>query len=379
MTARTAESQAHESCPCRVDHVVKFVLPLHERQVDVRTFDEIVWPCDKVRRGFRSADGISRDLFFQKLIIRFVIIERPNDVVAIRPCIRAFAVGFVAVGFRKPHKIQPVARPALTVVRIRKHSFHKLAVSLRIRIRDKRTDVFRSRRQAEHVEGDPSNQFCSGRLRIGRQRVIRELLENESIDSVGDPRIVSRRWLARADRLKRPMIRLHRFVVCRTIRPWPHRTLIDPGLQQLNFIFRQLIRLIRRHSLAGFSAADQFHQMTMLTVSCDDGRLSGISAAQHRRSTIQPQMTLLRVGAVAVKALGCKERLDLGPEVNVIHSIDTGVRDKQQDQASGESNGFHMVEAGGASAGWIAQAVLCRQQPCRVQCPPSNWGLRQRH
>src|SRR5207245_5172230 len=59
---------------------------------------------------------VARELLSQKLTVRLILIQGMDHVVAVTPRVRALAVGFVAVGFRVAHDIQPVLSPAFAVV-----------------------------------------------------------------------------------------------------------------------------------------------------------------------------------------------------------------------------------------------------------------------
>ena len=63
------------------------------------------------------AQRIAGNLFLHKTIVRFVFVERPNNVVAIDPSVLAIEIGFRAVGLRPTDHIQPMLSHPLAVVR----------------------------------------------------------------------------------------------------------------------------------------------------------------------------------------------------------------------------------------------------------------------
>ena len=80
--------------------------------------------------------------------------------------------------------------------------------------------------------------------------------------------------------------------------------------------------------------------MTILAVARDNRWLTGIAAPEHCRSTIQTQMTFLRVRAVAVEAFRGEKWFDLSVKADVINGIYAGGRDEQQEEDA--VNRFHM-------------------------------------
>ena len=75
MTAGTAQGEAQESCARGIDHVVEFVLTLHEGQVDVGAFNLIVGARDEIGGAGRVAKNVAGNLFFDELVIGFVCVE----------------------------------------------------------------------------------------------------------------------------------------------------------------------------------------------------------------------------------------------------------------------------------------------------------------
>ena len=65
----------------------------------------------------RVVDFIARDLLGDETGIRFVVVEAADDVVAVFPRMRAIQVVVRAAGVGVTREIQPVAAPALAVVR----------------------------------------------------------------------------------------------------------------------------------------------------------------------------------------------------------------------------------------------------------------------
>ena len=94
---------------------------------------------------------IGGKLLEQKLVVRQIVIERTNDVIAIRESKRA-------VGRGVSGHIQPVTAPALAVMRRGQQSIHDSLVRLRRPVRHEGRDLFRRRRQADQVVRRPPDQ-----------------------------------------------------------------------------------------------------------------------------------------------------------------------------------------------------------------------------
>ena len=117
MAACAADCESKEGAAGGADEVMHFIGALIRSQHRICAFHLI--PCTgyEKARALIHAKLVAGDLFAHKLVIRFVLIERTNDVVAIRPRIGAHAVHFEAVAFGKAHHIEPMPRPAFTVAR----------------------------------------------------------------------------------------------------------------------------------------------------------------------------------------------------------------------------------------------------------------------
>ena len=84
--------------------------------------DKIPWSCRQKAKGQYSVFGIrvqniSRNLFLNKLVVRLVVIERTNHIVAIGPGIGAQLILIIPTGICILGDIQPVPGEALTIPR----------------------------------------------------------------------------------------------------------------------------------------------------------------------------------------------------------------------------------------------------------------------
>ena len=72
-------------------------------------------PCrgDRFRRAVRQF--VASELFFDKSVVRRVVVKRVDDVLTVLPGLRLLAVAFVTVGFGEADQIEPVPTPLLAV------------------------------------------------------------------------------------------------------------------------------------------------------------------------------------------------------------------------------------------------------------------------
>ena len=125
---------------------------------------------------------VAGDVLLHELVVREVLVESADHVVAIAPGVLLVEVEFVAVGFGEAHQIEPVPGPALAIVRRDQQPVDDLFISLRGIVGKERRDLFGRGRQAGEVEGDAAQQ---GGLVRGRRRsdaLCFQLGEEERVD-----------------------------------------------------------------------------------------------------------------------------------------------------------------------------------------------------
>ena len=105
------------------DHVVQFVHPLSLSQFRVRTFDLIDRPRHEEPCGDVSSQCITGNLLPNEFVVWLIFVERLDDPIAILPRRRSLAIHFIAMCLTEPYQIQPVRRPAFSVVRTGKSAF----------------------------------------------------------------------------------------------------------------------------------------------------------------------------------------------------------------------------------------------------------------
>ena len=71
-----------------------------------------------------ASQQIPCNVFPDKLVVRKVLIESADHIVAVAPRIRLVGIELVSHRLAEPHQVQPVASPFLAVVRGGQQPFH---------------------------------------------------------------------------------------------------------------------------------------------------------------------------------------------------------------------------------------------------------------
>ena len=118
MATRAANRQAHEGFRGGLEHVVE---PFELGGARVVRF--VIPDAEPVKTGGDQAvivhvrQLVAGDLLHHEPVVRLVLVERADDVVAVFPDKRFFIVALVAVGLGEAHDVEPVAAPAFAVLR----------------------------------------------------------------------------------------------------------------------------------------------------------------------------------------------------------------------------------------------------------------------
>ena len=213
VAAGAGHRQAQEGLGEHVDLVVDLVGPGLDRvdgSVEAfaqpeKTGADRRFPVDPVRPQTLFRQQVSGHVLANEAVIGNVLVEGPNDGVAVAPDIGLGVVELVTVGFGKADQVQPMASPALAVVGRGQQAVDHLPVVLRGLIGLVPFDVARRGRQAGQAIGDPAKPTPlvggPGRLQpLGLQPG-----EHESVDGRGDPAaVVHRRQRGILDGPERP-------------------------------------------------------------------------------------------------------------------------------------------------------------------------------
>ena len=195
---------------------------------------------------------VAGELLLHEPRVRLVLVERADHVIAIGPGVAPRLVLVVAVRFAVVDHVQPVPPPALAVARRGQQPVHQLLVGVRRAVGDEGLDLFRRRRQAVQVEGEPADQGGRDPPPAKASASFPPASPARRRRSRCAPR-ASPPWNLRLpQRLERPQRRLST-ARRRTLRP--NRALRDPAAD-LRHLRRRKRRTLHRHLrlFAGFSA-----------------------------------------------------------------------------------------------------------------------------
>src|SRR5690606_8577908 len=87
--------------------VVRFIVP-HAKPVVTRRDQRIKGEVIKFVPG---------QLLAHEPVVRLVIVERADDVIAVTPDVRFFIIAFITVSLREAHEIEPMPPPSFAVLR----------------------------------------------------------------------------------------------------------------------------------------------------------------------------------------------------------------------------------------------------------------------
>ena len=131
-------------------------------------------PKDAVGRA--GKERIAGNLFLHKPGVRFVFVERTNNVIAIRPGVGPELVLVIPAGVGVLHHIEPVSAPAFAVARAGEQSIGQCGdglIAIGFRRRFKRRDLRGRGRQAGEVKGHAPDQRAVIGFRRGRHADLR--------------------------------------------------------------------------------------------------------------------------------------------------------------------------------------------------------------
>ena len=112
---RAADREAKKNGTCGFHDFIQLVLTLLRFEFGVLIHRAVI------RSGYQEAgcgvflDLVASELLENELVVRLVRIQGPDDIVSIGPRVGKPEIHLVARRFSKPHKVQPMLRPALTV------------------------------------------------------------------------------------------------------------------------------------------------------------------------------------------------------------------------------------------------------------------------
>ena len=186
VATRAVHREPHRSFPDGADDLVEIIKPtfrivfLTEQHARSHTQE----PCRNEGLVGLPVHLVASDLFGEEQVVRLVLVERLDDVVAIAPCVGPMHVVLETTGVGVPRHVKPVAPVALAVVRRREKRIDQALPCLRGLVRHERGHLRRRRQQAEKVQVCPSHERQPVGARGGFQAAIDTSPLEEAIDRV---------------------------------------------------------------------------------------------------------------------------------------------------------------------------------------------------
>src|SRR5262245_16076550 len=146
---------------------------------------------DKKARGHdavasRAGEHVAGNLLADELVVRLVLVEALNDVIAIAPRVIADLVAFEALTLREPSHVEPVSSPALAITRRGQQSINQLLICIWRLVFQEGVQFLGRGREAMQVIGSAADQRGAIGGRRHRQAFAFELGDNKGIDRVDD-------------------------------------------------------------------------------------------------------------------------------------------------------------------------------------------------
>jgi hypothetical protein len=293
--------------------------------------DEIPGSCGEKPERLDSVGGVgikhvAGDLLGDEPAVGLVLVEGPDDVVAIGPGVGTRLVLVVTVGVAVVDDVQPGSGPPFPVVRRGQQAVDPGLVGPGIRVRDEGIHLFRTRGQPGEVQGHPADQGPTVGLRCGLEPGCREAGADEGVDRVGAWGIGSGadgRWGGRPHGrageggslqwLQRPPVPRIGDRPAGVV--GPGGALLDPGPDQPERGGIERVAL-RRHAFTRLQSGDQPEQVAGGGIAGDEARAPGAAIPEARLLHIDAEVALLFVGSVAFETAGGQDGADVGLEVD---------------------------------------------------------------
>ena len=312
VAARARAGEAHQPFRHDINAVVEDVVEVpHETLADGEETERGELGYFRLRLG----ETVGGDLFDDELVVRQILVEGVNDVVAISPRVRverlALAAALAVAGrVGVARDVEPVPRPTLAVARRCEEAIDELFKSVRRFVGDERIHFRGSRREADQIVGDAADECLPVGFRRGLEFFVGQLCEDETINRILDEmlRVGRLRHGLSGDLLKRPMI-LRGVLVPREFARGLAvarigRADFHPLLEVGDHLGGELV-LLRRHGHVGILVlvAHGDEEQALLGLAGDDGG-AAVAAFEHRFCGVEQQAALdfLAAGAVAFVA-----------------------------------------------------------------------------
>jgi hypothetical protein len=124
---------------------------------------------------------VAGELLFDERVVRLVVIEAPDHVIAITPRIGTVRIVFITVGLREAHHVQPMAAPLFAIVGRGEQAIDHLFPRIGRFVIHEVIDFPKGWRQTREVEGDAANERSTVGGGRGRQTFFAKAGQNERV------------------------------------------------------------------------------------------------------------------------------------------------------------------------------------------------------
>ncbi len=174
--------QAKESGTGHAHHVGQFVGPLLLPEQGVFAVYDILGASHDKAGGGVFSHRVPGNLFKDKAVVGFVLVEGPDYVVAVVVGIGPLVVGLEAGAVGVANDVQPMTGPAFPVTWVLKDFFNELFIGILPFVRYKSFHFFGRWQQAQHIQVDPSDERVPRRLLREVQTGLFEPLADEGVN-----------------------------------------------------------------------------------------------------------------------------------------------------------------------------------------------------
>src|SRR2546426_4484992 len=202
MTTRAVHGEPHKTLEGRADHVVEVLVAI-ERIILLAEPDARAYAVEG--SGGHAVVGwvielVGGELLDDELVVRLVVIQGLDHVIAIAPCCRQIAIVLEARAVGVANDVQPVSSPTLAVMGRGQQPLDEVLVGSRRRILDEGVHLLRGWQQPDQVEVGAPDQGVAVGFERRRQSLLIQGLLDEGVDWILVPAAIRHLWESIPDR-----------------------------------------------------------------------------------------------------------------------------------------------------------------------------------
>jgi hypothetical protein len=186
VAASATHGQSHERQGRRSDQIIQRVLP--PALTSASAFGAEPQETGRDHRFLRVGRVlVARELFTNELIVRLIVVERFDHVIAIAPRLGTIHVELEAARIGVANQVEPVARPSLAVMRTGEQPVDQSLPGSGRGVFDEGLDLFRVGRQSRQIEIGATDERAAVRPRRGFETFGLHLRQQKSVNRIGAP------------------------------------------------------------------------------------------------------------------------------------------------------------------------------------------------